>query len=200
MNKLTRVQKEKQKKLDVVAEAIAGCRECKEGKSGLAVPGEGNPDADIMLIGEAPGKTEAREGRPFIGRAGKYLRALLAKNGINSDEVYITSPVKYLPDKVTPSSKDIEHGTTHLLEQIKIINPKMIILMGNTAVKALLGKKFIPIKKHKDITEINNIKYFLTVHPAAAMRFPSAGIIMQTDFKKIKKFLSNSDTGKTPRK
>src|SRR5437870_9883966 len=106
----------KQQALDKIAEEIEHCEICKAEKSGVAVPGEGNPDADIVFIGEAPGKQEAKTGKPFIGPAGKVLRSLLESIGIHDEDVYITSPVKYLPIYVTPKQSDIEHGRIHLFK------------------------------------------------------------------------------------
>src|SRR5258708_22376279 len=103
----------KQQELDKIAKEIERCRICKVGKSGKAVPGEGNPNADLMFIGEAPGRTEAATGRPFVGRSGKLLRSLILDAGLQENEVYITSPVKYLPDRGTLTSDDIAHGMTH---------------------------------------------------------------------------------------
>ena len=106
----------KQAELDKISHDIEHCVICKEGKSGKAVPGEGNPDADVVFLGEAPGKTEALTGRPFVGRSGKLLRGLIADAGLKDKEVFITSPVKYLPDRGTPTTQDIAHGRFHLLK------------------------------------------------------------------------------------
>src|SRR5580704_5798504 len=100
----------KQQALDKIAKEIENCKLCKVGKNGMAVPGEGNPDAAIAFIGEAPGRQEAATGRPFIGRSGQLLRSLIRGIGLNEEDVYITSPVKYLPDRGTPTSQDIAHG------------------------------------------------------------------------------------------
>src|SRR3712207_3427188 len=121
----------KQTALDEIAKEIENCEVCKIGKSGKAVSGEGNPDADIVFIGEAPGKTEALTGRPFIGRSGKLLRSLITSIGLKEEDVYITSPVKYLPDKGTPSLSDIAHGRLHLIKQFDVIDPKLIVLLGS---------------------------------------------------------------------
>jgi uracil-DNA glycosylase family 4 len=117
----------KQKALDRIAQEIEQCLECKIGKSGKAVPGEGDPDADIIFMGEAPGKTEAKMGRPFIGRSGQLLRALIREAGLREEDVYITSPVKYLPDRGTPTPKDIAHAKTHLEKYVGGIKGDMIV-------------------------------------------------------------------------
>src|SRR2546425_9448635 len=105
---------DKQTQLDKISKEIELCKVCKVGKTGKAVPGEGNPDAKIVFLGEAPGKKEAETGRPFVGRSGQLLRSLIKEVGLKEDEVYITSPVKYLPLRGTPTPQDIAHGKTHL--------------------------------------------------------------------------------------
>lgn len=176
----------KQKRLDEIARNIQECDICKAGKTGKAVPGEGNPDADVMFIGEAPGKTESLTGRPFVGRSGKLLRSLINEAGFDEASVYITSPVKYLPVYVTPKKRDIEHGKVHLNEQIKIIDPEVIVLLGNVASLAVLGEKVMSSKRHGEVVEKNGRNYFITVHPAAALRFTKMKNILLSDFKKLK--------------
>ena len=92
------------------------------------MPGEGNPDAHIIFLGEAPGKNEAATGRPFIGRSGQLLRKMIRSLGLKESDVFITRPVKYLPDRGTPSKEQIAHGRTHLTKQLTVINPKIIVL------------------------------------------------------------------------
>jgi uracil-DNA glycosylase len=186
MNKLLELKK--------ISREIKNCKECKLGKSGKAVPGEGNPDAKIVFIGEAPGKTEALTGRPFVGRSGKLLRATIQKAGLNEDEVYITSPVKYLPDRGTPTPQDIAHGKTHLDKQLQIIDPKIIVLMGSVAVQGVLGLKVPVLIRHGEIIEKDGRKYFLTLHPAAAVRFVKFKKLFEEDFKKLNHLIDSSDS------
>ena len=148
--------------------------------------GEGDPDADIMFVGEAPGKNESTVGRPFIGRSGKLLRAMIAELGLNEADVYITSPVKYLPEYGTPKLRDIEHARIHFNEQIDIISPKIIVLLGSTAAQAVLGEKIPTLKNHGKVIEKDDRTYFLTLHPAAALRFQKFKILLSEDFKKLK--------------
>ncbi len=176
---------DKMKRLADVAKEIEKCEICKIGKSGMAVPGEGNPDAEIVFLGEAPGKEEAKIGRPFIGRSGKLLRSLINEVGLREEEVFITSPVKYLPDKGTPSSDDISHARIHLNKQLEIINPKIIVLLGSVAAQAMLGEKIPITKEHGKIIEKEGRKYFLTFHPAAALRFPPNRELLRGDFLKL---------------
>jgi DNA polymerase len=180
----------KQQELDKIAEEIAQCEICKKGKSGLPVPGEGNPDADIVFLGEAPGKQEAQTGRPFIGRSGKYLRSLIKSVGITEDEFYITSPVKYLPDRGTPTPEDIKHGKTHLEKQLNVIGPRIIVLLGSVAAKATLDNSYPVLKHHGKIIKKDNIMFFITMHPAAAIRFQKNREVIEKDFKKLKKLIS----------
>jgi uracil-DNA glycosylase family 4 len=175
-----------QSQLDQIAQAIANCRECKKGKSGLPVPGEGNPDADIVFLGEAPGRNEAQTGRPFIGRSGQLLRRMIREVGLSEEVVYITSPVKYLPDRGTPTKKDIAHGRMHLSKQLAVIKPKVIVLLGATACYAMLEKVVPVMKVHGEIIVDDGRQYLVTIHPAAVLRFPKYAGIMKEDFEKLK--------------
>lgn len=181
----------KETELKKVNEEIKSCKICPIGKIGKVVVGEGNADAKFAFIGEAPGKKEAETGRPFVGRSGKLLRSLIARIGLLEKEIYITSPVKYLPKNGMPSVADIKHGTTHLKKQLDVIDPKIIILLGATAAKALLSEKISVMKMHGNIVEENGIKYLITLHPAAALRFPQYQKLIEEDFEKLKKLSSN---------
>lgn len=176
-------------RLKKITNEIEKCRVCKVGKSGKAVPGEGNPNAKIVFIGEAPGKKEAETGRPFVGRSGQLLRSLIKEVGLREEDVYITSPVKYLPDKGTPSKDDIIHGRTHLQKQLDVIKPKIIVLLGSVASYGVLEEK-IPInKKHGEVIEKNGVKYFVTFHPSAALRFLPLKQKLTKDFQELREFI-----------
>ncbi len=183
---------EKQKELDRIALGILTCKECKVDKIGKAVVGEGSANASIVFIGEAPGKTEAETGRPFVGRSGKLLRTLITNAGLKEKDVYITSPVKYLPTYVTPKPKDIAHGKTHLDKQLSVIDPQYIVLLGNVAIQGVLGRKIAASKEHGTILTQENRSYFITVHPAAAIRFQKFKPIIEGDFRKLKKLLTKN--------
>ncbi|RLG16093.1 uracil-DNA glycosylase [Candidatus Pacearchaeota archaeon] len=140
------------------------CKQCKN-----IVVGEGNIKAKIMLIGQNPGKEEDKTGRPFVGKSGKYLNKVLSKNKIKREEIYITSVVKCkTPNNRKPTQKEIEFFMPFLIKQIKLIKPKIIVLMGRVTLKT-------PIYK--------DIKYIKTYHPAAAMRFPKIKKKFEGDFK-----------------
>lgn len=169
-----------------IAKEIARCKECIRGKHGLPVPGEGNPDAKIMLVGESPGAEESKTGRPFIGRAGKFLNKLLEMAKIDREKIFITSPIKYYPGRRNIRNDEIEHGKTHLQKQIEVIKPRLIVLLGNVAIKATLGKGYKLSEIHGKLIRRDNFFYFPTFHPAAAMRFPKIKKLAESDFKKLR--------------
>jgi len=179
----------KEKILLEIAKEIENCKECKKDKFGLPVPGEGNPDARIMFLGESPGLWESKTGKPFIGKAGQFLNKLFNSFGIKREDVFITSPVKYFPGRRAPNLKEIRHGMIHTKQQIDTIKPKTIILLGNVALHALIDEKLNISKVHGKIIKKDGIIYIPTFHPSAAMRFPKVKVKMEEDFKKIKDFI-----------
>jgi uracil-DNA glycosylase len=176
----------KNQKILEIEKEISKCAECKINKTGMPVPGEGNLDAKVMFLGEAPGIKESQTGRPFVGRAGKFLNKMLIKTKINREDVFITSPVKYFPGKRAPDLDEIRHGMIHTRKQIEAIKPKLIVLMGNVAIKGVLDEKLRVSDIHGKVIEKDGIKYFPTFHPSAAMRFTNARVRMEKDFKKLK--------------
>ncbi len=181
--------KVKAKALAEIAEDIRLCRVCRKDKIGVAVPGEGDPDADILFLGEAPGKEEAKTGRPFIGRSGKLLRSLIHDAGLKAEDVFITSPVKYLPKHITPTRAEIAHGRKHLKVQMDVIQPKLVVLLGRTAYAAIFGELPDLKVERGNIREREGIRYFTTYHPAAPLHSPKLRIELVSDFKKLKKIL-----------
>lgn len=174
-----------------IAKEIAKCKECMENKFGLPVPGEGNPAAKIMFIGESPGPNEAKVGRPFVGRSGKLLTELLNSIGIKKEEVFITSPVKYYQGKRALKNSEIEHGTKHLVKQVEAIKPKLIVLLGQVAMKALFPDKKAKVSDvHGKLFCFDKV-YFPTFHPAAAVRFPKIKDLMKKDFEKLHKLIKS---------
>jgi DNA polymerase len=180
---------DKAKELLKVAEEIGKCRICKKWGIGKPVPGEGNPDAEVAFVGEAPGKEEAATGRPFVGRSGRLLRAMITKIGLREQDVFITSPVKYLPLSGTPSRENINHSRGHLKKQLSVIGPRVIVLLGNTACSALLDAKIKITDVHGVVITENERTYFITFHPAYALRFPEGKKGFIEDFEKLKRVL-----------
>ncbi len=179
----------KERALKKIAATIAACRVCRKGCTGEPVPGEGSADARIVFVGEAPGKEEAKTGRPFIGRSGRLLRQLIADIGLDENEVFITSPVHRLPLAGTPTKEMILHGREHLFEQLKVIEPKVIVLLGKTACTAVLDRPVEVAKEHGTVVEQDGRSLFLTLHPAYALRFPKAKEQFSRDFQKLRKLL-----------
>ena len=140
---------------------IEVCQKCDLYKNGCAVPGEGNAKADIIFIGEAPGRVESETGRPFVGRAGKLLTSLIELIGLNRRDVFITSIVKHRPPKNRkPTQSEIDVCLPYLHEQIKNIKPRIIVLLGTTALCAVLGKKIGKITDiHGRIIKRDNLTY-----------------------------------------
>jgi DNA polymerase len=175
----------KEQALKRIAGEIARCRRCRKG-------GEGDPDARIVFIGEAPGREEAMIGRPFVGRSGKLLRQAIRDMGLDEADVFITSPVHYLPLRGTPSTAMIHHGRKHLFEQLAVIKPEMIVLLGNSACVALLDGKVEITKKHGTLVKKDGRTYFITVHPAYAIRFTKGKEMLLGDFARLKRLIAPS--------
>ena len=153
------------------------------------MPGEGSANAKIVFLGEAPGRTEAATGRPFVGRSGILLRSMIRSLGLKESNVFITSPVKYLPDGGTPTQKQIVHGRTHLYKQLDIINPKIIVLLGKTAVTVMLDRSSAILQEHGSIISDNGQTYIITLHPAAIIRFPKYKHLMNADFHLLRRYI-----------
>jgi DNA polymerase len=155
---------------------------------------DGNNNAKIMIVGEAPGRTEDKLQKPFVGRAGKLLDDLLASIYLDRSTVYITNVVSYRPDKnKKPTIKEINEFKKLLFEHIQIISPKCILLLGATAATAVLNYND-PLSevrgKWKNVKIINSYFDILTTfHPAFLLRQPSKKIFFLKDLKIIKKYL-----------
>jgi len=163
--------------LERISRKIKNCKKCCLYRSAnKAVPGEGPFNAKLMLIGVAPGRMENLTGRPFVGRAGQFLDHLLTKNKIDRKKIFITSIIKHFPPKNrAPKSNEIKACLPYTIEQIKAINPKLVVLLGNIAKTALTKN---PVLKGR--------KVIVTYHPASGMRFPKSKAKMVRDFKKLK--------------
>lgn len=160
-----------------------------------AVPGDGSPDATIVFIGEAPGKSEDKEGRPFVGAAGKFLVEMLSAINLKREEIYITNIVKYRPpNNRDPLPEEKSACRAWLLAELKIISPKLIIFLGRHALNNFFPDLQISqahgkllIKPFKGMAT----KYFFPLyHPAAALYNGSMRDVLMADFKKIPKVLT----------
>ena len=173
--------------LQTLNQKIMKCKKCDLWKNRTkAVPGEGPKNAKIMFVGQAPGRNEDLQGKPFVGMAGKFLNKLLESIGLRRMDVFLTGSVKCFPPKNRkPTKGEMEACKPFLLEQIKIVKPKLIVLLGDIALKILLGGGKISNIHGKPIKKSGMI-YFPTFHPAAAMRFPKIRRKMKQDFEKLK--------------
>lgn len=158
-------------KLEELAKEISKCRKCRLWKTRKhAVPGEGNAKAEIMIIGQAPGKKEDATGRPFVGRAGRFLTSTLEQFGKQRNNFFITSIVKCFPLRNRkPRQDEIATCLPYTLAQIETIKPKAVLLLGEIATKALLSKELKTVRGK--FFEKNGILFFSTYHPSAVMRF-----------------------------
>ncbi|OGI63904.1 hypothetical protein A2914_02160 [Candidatus Nomurabacteria bacterium RIFCSPLOWO2_01_FULL_41_21] len=167
-----------------------------------AVFGDGNPESEIIFIGEAPGKKEDELGIPFVGSAGKFLNEMLENIGVERKDIYITNIVKYRPPgNRDPEPEEKSDCREWLIEEINFINPKLLIFLGRHSMN-----DFFPLEKISNVhgkllkKKFKNIscEYFLPLyHPASALYDGSMREVLMTDFQKIPKVLEKIDTGIT---
>lgn len=183
-----------EKAINVLDDGIRQCVKCRLYQSRKnAVPGEGPAPCDLFFLGEAPGSMEDKLGKPFTGVSGKYLERMLAEIGMKREQFYITSSVKCRPPKNRPPEDDeLEICKKNWLnKQISLIEPKLIVLLGKTAMKQMLDYKENLLNFHGRIIVHQSIKCLITFHPAAAMRFPKIRKEMEKDFQKLKKIINS---------
>jgi DNA polymerase len=169
---------------------ITQCKKCILSSSRLnPVPGEGPLDPPLMFIGEAPGAKEDETGRPFIGQSGKLLTKMIEEIGLSRQEVFITSILKSRPpNNRKPKSGEVKVCRPYLERQIEILRPKIIVLLGGVAITSLIGPHKVT-EAHGKFYEVDDIRFFMTFHPAAAMRFPKTKGLMRADFAILKQEL-----------
>ncbi|HEU5245396.1 MAG TPA: uracil-DNA glycosylase [Gaiellaceae bacterium] len=177
--------------LEAYATATAGCTRCRlaQGRTQV-VFGAGNPHADLMFVGEAPGFHEDKQGVPFVGQAGKLLDGLLAGVALRREDVYIANVLKCRPPgNRDPQPDEIESCEPHLFRQIELIEPKVIATLGNFATKLLSGRPL-------GITRVHGQEQALTIagrsvllyplyHPAAALYTPAMLKVLESDFARL---------------
>ena len=166
---------QKSETLDELYDIINTCKKCALGETrNKFVFGNGNPNADVLLIGEAPGEQEDKEGLPFVGRAGKLLTDILKAINFSRDEVYIANVLKCRPpNNRNPLPAEEEKCLPHLYKQIELINPKVILCLGKVAANALLKNKLALTQMRGEVYLLNNVKTMVTYHPAALLRNPN---------------------------
>jgi DNA polymerase len=187
---------EKADTLEQLEGLINQCSSCKlhEGRNKF-VFGSGNPNADVMVVGEGPGAEEDKQGLPFVGRAGKLLTDILKAINFERDDVFIANIVKCRPpDNRTPLPDEMDTCLPYLKKQIEIIKPKVILCLGLTAAKGLLKKRDSLTSMRGKVFEFENIKVMVTYHPAALLRNPNWKSPCWEDVQKFKKLYDELTT------
>ncbi|MBK7104332.1 MAG: uracil-DNA glycosylase [Ignavibacteriae bacterium] len=156
-------------------DSIHNCQKCSLGKTRTNfVFGSGNPNAGVMIIGEAPGADEDKQGLPFVGRAGKLLTDILKAINFEREEVYIANILKCRPpNNRNPLPAEMTECTPYLYKQIDLVKPKAILLLGLISAGSLLNSKESLTKLRGNVYDINGIKTMVTYHPAALLRNPN---------------------------
>jgi len=187
----------KLEKLNILRKKIQDIENCKlKNNSKNIVFSDGDISSPLMIVGEGPGKTEDDQGKPFVGEAGKLLNKMLNAIKIERSKIYITNVVNYRPpDNRKPEPDEILRYSEFLKEHISIFDPKILILMGSTAMEALFGNKIKITKSRgewKEIVVKNKVfKTIITFHPAYLLRQPDQKKFSWQDLKKIRKEIDN---------
>jgi uracil-DNA glycosylase family 4 len=178
-------------KLNSFYQEIKGCMKCPLGATRTNfVFGVGNAEADLMLIGEAPGRDEDLKGIPFVGRAGQLLTLMLQSINLKREEVFIANVLKCRPpNNRDPQPDEIEKCEPYLLKQIEMISPKLIVALGRFASSSLLRTKSALGTLREEVHNYNNVPLLVTYHPAALLRNPQLKRLAWEDLTKISDYL-----------
>jgi len=180
------------KTLDEIDREVRSCTKCALHRNRKnAVPGEGNPKAEIMFIGEGPGTNEDREGRPFVGEAGQFLEEMLLSIKLKREDIYITNVVKCRPpNNRDPLDEEVRVCTTnYLYDQIRNIKPKLIVTLGRHSMHQFFPQiRSISAVHGKAYKKADQI-YLILYHPAAALYQQNLKNTLKEDFKKIQEIL-----------
>ena len=170
---------------------VRGCTRCALSRTRIhAVPGSGDPGARIMVVGEAPGKNEDEQGVPFVGAAGQLLNKLLATIAIPRDDVYITNIIKCRPPaNRDPLPDEVVACSPYLDQQVALIRPAVILLLGRHAVQRLLPGSDGISKIHGTLVERGDRAYVPLYHPAAALYNGFLVDTLQSDFQKVRGYI-----------
>lgn len=194
-------REESQAQLDVLAREIVAKNVCADLKAQATqlVMGDGRPDADIVFIGEAPGKNEDLQGKPFVGAAGKFLNAMLEAAGMDRSDVYITNIVKYRPpNNRDPLPEEKAEFWPYLLRQLQIIQPKVVITLGRHSMEYFLpGMKIGEVHGEPKRIAFGDHKIVIMplFHPAAALYNGGLRQTLIDDFLKVPEVIKQIDKG-----
>ena len=174
-------------KMEELKQSTTGCQKCKLCKNRKNIVfGVGNENADIMFIGEGPGADEDSTGIPFVGKAGQLMDKAFDVVGINREEVYIANIVKCRPpNNRDPEQDEVQACINYLRNQVIIVKPKIIVLLGRIALQNILGKEYKITASRGKWFEKKGIAYIPTWHPAALLRDETKKIDFINDLKKL---------------
>ncbi len=189
-----RSERADEREMQKVAEEVTGCTLCELSRSrNHAVPGEGNIHARVMFIGEGPGWHEDQQGRPFVGNAGKFLNELLAKAGLQREDVFITNVVKCRPPgNRDPLPDEIAACSNYLERQMKAIDPDVVVTLGRFSMaKFFPGERISRI--HGQAKKIGRRLVVPMYHPAAALHQAALRGAIEEDFAKLPRLLAEAE-------
>ena len=191
---------EKSTKLEKIAAEIATCTKCKlHEQRTKTVPGVGNPDAEILFIGEGPGRDEDLQGEPFVGAAGKFLNEILASINLTRDDVFIANVVKCRPpENRDPEPEEVETCWDFLERQINLIEPKLIATLGRHSMNRFLPGFKISSAHGQPVRRKDGRVFLPLYHPAAALYSPSQKTVHLADFAKIPTILEQINSAPEP--
>jgi len=180
-------------------DSLRDCQRCALASGRTQVVfGTGNPQASIMFVGEAPGFYEDRQGEPFVGAAGKLLTELLQSIGLERSDIYIANVIKCRPPKNRdPLPDEINTCKPFLLQQIELIQPKLVCTLGNFATQTLLERKVGITKIHGQVIHLKYFLVFPLFHPAAALHQDNLRVPLKEDFQKLKAVLEQMSQAPT---
>jgi DNA polymerase len=166
---------------------VTACEKCRLAKTRTnVVYGVGNPNADLMFIGEAPGRDEDLKGEPFVGRAGQLLTDIIKAMQLTRDDVYIANVIKCRPpENRNPEPDELDECRPFILRQIELIQPKVIVTLGKFALQSLTGRMYSISAVRGQWQEFNGIKVMPTFHPAYLLRTPTAKKDVWNDMKLV---------------
>jgi DNA polymerase len=161
--------------LDAIAQTVAGCTRCPlYATAKNPVPGTGNPNADFMIVGEAPGANEDEQGVPFVGQAGQLLTKIIEAIQLGRDDVFIANVLKHRPPgNRNPMPEEVTACSPYLVRQIELVRPKVILALGTFAAQTLLETKATIGKLRGQIHRYYGVPLIVTYHPAALLRNPA---------------------------
>ncbi|BDQ30712.1 uracil-DNA glycosylase [Nitrosopumilus zosterae] len=186
-----------EQELESIKQNVINCTKCDLCKTRTnSVPGKGNSQAEVMFVGEAPGRNEDKSGEPFVGIAGQKLSIALDEAGVSRESVYITNIVKCRPPQNrVPNTDERNTCQEYLKQEISIIKPKIICVLGNTAFSSILGGSEITKFRGKIVRRDNQL-YFLTIHPAATIYNQGLIDVLKNDIVKLFENIRELKNGK----